>query len=106
MPLILENAPDVAFSEVAGLFIASFRRPIVEEPTQETTQETTQEPPGDTKAVLLRYLRQQPRITTQALAQATGLTSEGVKYHLTQLKRTGKLRRHGPTKGGHWEVIG
>ena len=25
---------------------------------------------------------------------------------LSQLKRAGKLRRHGPTKGGYWEVIG
>ena len=37
--------------------------------------------------------------------QTTGLSTNGVKYHLNQLKRTGKLRRHGPTKGGHWEVI-
>jgi len=38
--------------------------------------------------------------------QATGLSTNGVKYHLSQLKRAGKLRRHGPTKGGYWEVIG
>jgi ATP-dependent DNA helicase RecG len=54
MPLILENAPNVTFSEVAGLFIASFQRPAtLETPdtTQEipdTTQETTQETPDTT----------------------------------------------------------
>ena len=35
---------------------------------------------------------------------ATGLSANGVKYHLNQLKQTGKLRRLGPTKGGRWEV--
>jgi ATP-dependent DNA helicase RecG len=54
---------------------------------------------------MLQLLRQQPRLTTQALAQATGLSVAGVKYHLTQLKRSGKLRRHGPTKNGYWEVM-
>jgi ATP-dependent DNA helicase RecG len=138
MPLILENAPNVTFSEVAGLFIASFQRPTAletpdttQETTQETTQDTTQEPPRNTKKhqdtprkcqetprkrqenakentrkILLRRLRQQPDVTMTALAQAVGLSADGVKYHLAQLKRAGKLRRHGSTKGGYWEVIG
>lgn len=123
MPLILKNAPDVEFREIAGLFVASFKRPTAsqsapknaketgtttQETTQETadtTQETTQEPAGTTREKLLALLRQNPRITTKALAQASGLTVDGVKYHLTQLKRAGRLHRRGPTKGGHWEVI-
>lgn len=44
MPLILENAPNVQFRQIAGLFIASFERPsFLEDTTQEvidTTQET------------------------------------------------------------------
>ena len=39
MPLMLENAPDVAFREVVGLFIASFARPEVVATTPETTTE-------------------------------------------------------------------
>lgn len=124
--LILENAPDASFIEIGGLFITRFARPSALDATAETslkpntespettqeTPETTQETPGTTQEtlkttqeILLQSLRQQPRMTTVALAQATGLSADGVKYHLTQLKRTGKLRRHGPTKGGYWEVI-
>jgi ATP-dependent DNA helicase RecG len=123
MPLILENAPNVTFSEVAGLFIASFQRPTALE-TPDTTQETTQETPDttqempdttqetprkrqeNTRKILLQRLRQQPDVTMMVLAQAVGLSADGVKYHLAQLKRAGKLRRHGSTKGGYWEVIG
>ena len=42
MPLMLENAPDVAFREVVGLFIASFARPEVVATTPETTPETAE----------------------------------------------------------------
>lgn len=142
MPLILENAPDVEFREVAGLFIAGFKRPTAglettlettlemtnttletqdaTPETQDTTLETGTEDqittpeadqgppkkhPRNTKEMLLELIRQQPDIAAPALASCLGLGTDGVKYHLTQLKRTGKLRRHGPTKGGYWEVI-
>jgi ATP-dependent DNA helicase RecG len=28
-----------------------------------------------------------------------------VKYHLNKLKAAGRIRRVGPAKGGHWEVL-
>lgn len=134
MPLILENAPNVEFREVAGLFVASFERPTflkgdATETTLEksgttpetfgTTLETTLETLGttlempetpkkhqeNTKEILLQLLRQQPQLSIPALASAIGISADGIKYHLTRLKRAGKLRHIGPTKGGHWEVI-
>lgn len=35
-----------------------------------------------------------------------GITEDGVKNNLQALQRKGLLRRIGPAKGGHWEVIG
>jgi len=112
VPLILENAPDASFIEIGGLFITRFMRPGAQDTTLETTletpattPETPPKPPESAKEAMLQMLRQQPRISAPDLAQATGLSIDGVKYHLNQLKRSGKLRRHGPTKGGHWEVI-
>lgn len=67
--------------------------------------ENTKETPRKHQETLLQYLRQRPEASTPELMQATGLSINGVKYHLDQLKRAGKLRRHGPTKGGHWEVM-
>lgn len=63
------------------------------------------ESPRKHQETLLRHLHQHPTASVPALMQATGLSTNGVKYHLSQLKRTGKLRRHGPTKGGYWEVV-
>lgn len=123
VPLILENAPSTSFDEIGGLFITRFNRPSALDASQDApairpetslkttqelpqaTQETTQELPRTTQEILLQHLRSQPGITTVELARVTELSPDGVKYHLNQLKRTGKLRRHGPTKGGYWEVV-
>lgn len=146
VPLILENAPDASFVEIASLFITRFMRPsaieaglVAPDTNQESTQtggeanettpktglktspktgletssktglehqENTKETPRKHQATLLQHLQQHPSASVPELMQVTGLSTNGVKYHLNQLKRTGKLLRHGPTKGGHWEVIG
>lgn len=102
--LALENAPSTSFDEIGGLFITRFNRPSALDASQDapairpgTSLKTTQELPQATQEILLQHLRSQPGITTVELARVTGLSPDGVKYHLNQLKRTGKLRRHGPT---------
>lgn len=66
--------------------------------TQETTQETTQE-----KIILL--LKDRPSLTRRELAQQLGLSEDGIKYHLQNLKKQDRIRHVGPTKKGHWEVL-
>lgn len=66
--------------------------------TQETTQETTQE-----KIILL--LKERPSLTRRELAQQLGLSEDGIKYNLQNLKKQGLIRHVGPTKKGHWEVL-
>lgn len=120
MPLILENAPQVAFREIAKLFIASFERPSaaaattpeIAPTTPETTPETVSTTPEttawlqkNTQERLVQLLREQPQLSAPAIAAALGVGKDGVKYHLKQLKHAGQLRHVGPTKGGHWEVL-
>lgn len=33
------------------------------------------------------------------------ITEDGIKYNLSKLKKEGKIKRVGPDKGGHWEII-
>lgn len=120
MPLILENAPQVEFREIAKLFIASFERPSAAEGTAletgvtapktspktgpKTGLENTKKTPKKHQETILQHLRQYPKASVSELVDATGLSTNGVKYHLKQLKQTGQLRHVGPTKGGRWEV--
>ena len=54
---------------------------------------------------ILAHLKENPSATRQQLAAETGLTIRGVERNLKVLKNAGRIRRVGPAKGGHWEVV-
>ena len=76
-----------------------------EKTTQESGKKTTQKTTQKTSDQILRLLGENPKLTRRALAVAIGLSEDGVKWNLQQLKAVGRLRRVGPDKGGHWEVV-
>ncbi|MBI3057044.1 MAG: putative DNA binding domain-containing protein [Betaproteobacteria bacterium] len=70
--------------------------------TQETTQKTTQK----TTQRILAALRSNPAGSRREIAELLGdITEDGVKYHLGKLRSQGRIRRIGPDKGGHWEIV-
>jgi len=60
---------------------------------------------GKTVGKLLGIIMENPKITTEEMALKTGLSIRGVEYNLNKLKEEGLLKRIGPAKGGHWEVL-
>ena len=54
---------------------------------------------------IIRHLSENPFATQNELAVVTGLSVRGVEKNLKILKASGRLRRIGPDKGGHWEVV-
>jgi ATP-dependent DNA helicase RecG len=50
-------------------------------------------------------IQHKPEITRQELAIELGITDSGIKYHLKKMQAKGLIRRVGPDKGGHWEVV-
>ena len=124
MSLILDNAPDVEFKEVAGLFIASFARPsLAEEPhTADASQKVRVKDSGTstitstkkhigepeqalpTEAKVHALIQGNPTITLAEIADNLGLTKAGVRYHTDRLQAKGVLRRHG-RKNGFWETF-
>ena len=85
------NNPKIAemLTEIKGI--------SMEQATLVTTQKTTQK--------ILELVRQNPRLTRKDLSDALGITEDGIKFHLARLKKEGLLRRIGPDKGGHWEIV-
>ena len=67
----------------------------------ETTQKTTQK----ASDLILSLISKNGTLTRKQLADKTRLTEDGVKWNLNQLRKTGIIRRVGPNKGGHWEII-
>ena len=75
---------------------------IATPPTQKTTQTTTQK---TTQERILSYLSTEPSLTRRELAERTGITPDGIKYHLRELKAAGVIRRVGSDRAGRWEVL-
>ena len=79
----------------------SFPHPSTTTQNAIRTPATTQIP---TRQRILELLRAEPKLTRNELAVRTGITPDGVKYHLARLKKAGLLRRVGSDRAGHWEV--
>ena len=54
---------------------------------------------------LIELLSAHPDLTQAGMVSALGISRQAIQKHLANLKRAGRLRRVGPDKGGHWEVV-
>jgi Fic family protein len=54
---------------------------------------------------LLLVIRETPGISARELAEHFGVAEKTIKRDIEKLKADGRLKRVGPLKGGHWEVI-
>ncbi|MBP1583027.1 MAG: winged helix-turn-helix transcriptional regulator [Victivallales bacterium] len=50
-------------------------------------------------------VKENPSITISELSRKCGIVQSVVIKHISNLKIAGRLRRIGPDKGGHWEVM-
>ena len=59
-----------------------------------------------TQKKIIQELMNNPKLGRKQLAQLIpGITEDGIKYHLSKLQKKGIIRRVGPDKGGHWEIL-
>lgn len=78
---------------------------IIDDTTQKTTQKTTQSL-SNIQIAILEYVRVHPNASRKEIsANLNDITEDGVKYHLRKLQKQEFLKRIGPDKGGHWEII-
>ena len=66
-------------------------------PTEKSSQKSSQK--------IMGVMKSMPDVTLAELANATGLSVAGVKKNIRKLKDANLIRRVGPDKGGHWEVV-
>lgn len=67
----------------------------------QSNEEATQKTPNK----LIELIKQNPRITIKEMAENTGITVDGVKYHIRNLKMHGIIERVGADKGGCWKIM-
>lgn len=88
--LILSKEPKTEFKEIGRQFIVTFKRKA---------------PIHETREKIISLIKVNPRITTQELAENTGLSSKGVEWNLKKLKDEKLLKRKGSRKDGYWEIL-
>jgi ATP-dependent DNA helicase RecG len=86
--------------EATGLWIEF---PLKKQVGKGKTSEKTSE---KTPVKILRILKEQPDLALADLASQVARTPRAIEMACAKLLKEGKLRRVGPAKGGHWEVLG
>ena len=71
----------------------------------ETEQESSLKGSLKSSQKILELISASPSITISEIADRLGMTTRGVDKNIKRLKEQGVIRRVGPDKGGHWEVI-
>lgn len=90
---ITQKEPTASFKEVGKQFISIFER---KEDFGKSSEKTTQK--------ILELINTNSSITRKEIASEIGISEDGIKFHLANLKKRGILERIGPDKGGRWHV--
>jgi len=107
--LILSKEPTADFKEVGRQFISVFKRKGVEKPVEEVILEKTGE--KSTRKVPEKYqkildeLIGKPDISRIELAKKLNEEPTTIQSKIRKLVKDGLIKRIGPDKGGHWEII-
>jgi len=95
--------PEIEADEEWYRFI--LRRPASVKGSVETSEKTSEKASEKTSEKILREMKINSQVTIAELADLTDVTPRSVERNIKALQQDGKLRRIGPAKGGHWEVL-
>ncbi len=70
-----------------------------------TLQKSLQKTDTGLQKSLQKIFEGDPYISTTKAAELLGVSRQTIAVQIAKLKAQGRLRRIGPDKGGHWEVI-
>ena len=70
-----------------------------------STQENSQKTQQKTQQKILNLIKRNPNITTQEMSDLIGIDRSNVWRNMKMMQQQGIIRRVGPDKGGHWEII-
>jgi len=68
-------------------------------------QEMTGKTPGKMTGKILLLLQDNPALAIPELAEKLGKAERTIERAIQELRQSGLLKRIGPAKGGHWEVL-
>lgn len=110
--------PMVKIENSKTLFILTFKRPnlqidsyktrvlgIGKETVEKKVGEKVGEKVGDTELKIINLIKNNTKITYSELAKEVNIAEKNIYKNILKLKEKGIIRRIGPDKGGHWEIV-
>jgi len=59
----------------------------------------------ENQSLILKGMKKYNQITARILSEIVGISERKIKENIKLLKNKGLLKRIGPARGGHWEVM-
>ncbi len=60
---------------------------------------------AESQRAILKLIKSQPDIAKREMAEKIGISTTAIDKNIAALKKKGLIKRVGPDKGGHWEVL-
>lgn len=89
-----------AVMEINAEFLKEFHGSTTKETTMKTTTKTTMK-----QEEIIRIIAENPHISAKEMAEKLNFTVDGVRYHLTKMKKAKLIRYEGSTKLGQWIIM-
>lgn len=87
-------------------FTVSFRAKALRPTPVTGSVDSSVESSVESSVQILLLLADHPTMTIPKMAKQMNLTTRAVEKNIKKLQQQHKLKRVGPNKGGHWEVLG
>jgi predicted HTH transcriptional regulator len=81
------------------------REETMEKVSEESSQESREQSSVKSSVKIIELIRRDNYATIPIIAENIGLTARAIEKQIAKLQIDGLIRRIGPDKGGHWEVV-
>ena len=101
------NKPAFQDDKTVNMFEVIF--PLIKKGSEKVTDRVTEKVTDrvtENQHKILDAINNNPNVTASELAKILGISERKTKENIKKLKERLLLKRIGPDKGGHWEVVG
>ncbi|MGO9413547.1 MAG: HTH domain-containing protein [Syntrophobacteraceae bacterium] len=97
----LEDWPEIKFTDDRDgcLFTATVHRKVA------ISSEESEAGSEKSSERILALLKGAPELPAREIADALRISQRAVEKQIARLREEARIRRTGPAKGGHWEVV-
>jgi len=98
------NKVHFEFSDSFWLTIQPNKSQVVEKVAEKVVEKVV-EKLTDNQKLIVQLISANQHVTASKLEKEVGISHRKIQENISKLKEKGILKRIGPAKGGHWEVV-